>query len=94
MVYEPIKCQMFKGWEADMNALAVKLGKCGGKGPERARLAGKLRLEADSLLACRDHNAQCQDCGNCRAVALRRKRLAELNVKKKAGLVLHLAGQK
>lgn len=92
MVHANIKCPMFKGWESGMNVLAAALNDSGGGGAKKARLAGKLRQEADSLLACRDYDGASQDCGNCRALASRRRFMAELVTKKTAKLVLFLAG--
>ena len=92
MVYESIKCPIFRGWESTMNALSAALDACGGNGARKARLAGKLRQEADSLLACQGYDSRIMDCGNCRAMASRRKFMAELATKKTAKLVLYLAG--
>jgi len=94
MAYENIKCRIFKGWESDMNILAAGLGGLCRGGVEKTRLADKLRLEADSLLACPDYDDKIQDCGNCRAIAARRKCRAELNSKKKIRPALYLAGNR
>lgn len=45
---------------------------------EKARLAGELEQEADTLLDCPNHQANCLECQNCRLVAGLRKQATRL----------------
>ena len=92
MPYENINCPIFKGWGEEINTLSAALDNCRAGGVKRTRLANQLCREADSLLACRGYDSKSLNCGNCRAMASRRKFLAELVTKRTARLVVHLAG--
>jgi hypothetical protein len=71
-----MKCRVFQLKDAAISEISSKLGR-GKSGSEKARLARQLAQEADSLLACVDHNGDSQDCKNCHALAARRKRVSE-----------------
>jgi hypothetical protein len=75
-----MKCRVFLSRDAAICDISARLGR-GKSACEKARLAGQLAQEADALLACAEHSVDSQDCKNCRALALRRKRVSERIIK-------------
>ena len=78
MGHELIKCEAFKRRDPAVKEILFRINSSSRGMREKALLAEKLRRDAETLLGCGGHDPAVPDCGNCREISRRRKRLAEL----------------
>jgi hypothetical protein len=75
--HQALDCSMLGKLNPELEELTAQLDAAGDPA-EKARLAGELEQEVDTLLDCPSHQANRPECQNCRLIAGLRKQATRL----------------
>jgi hypothetical protein len=75
--HQAFDCSMLGRLNPELEELTARLDAAGDPA-EKARLAGELEQEVDTLLDCPNHQASRPECQNCRLIAGLRKQATRL----------------